>query len=255
MAGNAGSLAWLLQLGDGRRNSSTVRIRWPGRIPAGRVSNDVVHEVDLFPTIAAAVGAPGLVPADRIIDGVNQLPFRGKEARSSRESALFLAREGHVMAVKWHNWKLWYLFLDRAGAGIEQPGSTVRPGRRSQGGDRRQGFYPWVISAIDGVVAKYEVLLVQHPRVPGDAADPYMPPPPVGSGSPVATYTRADRRNPGPRSDAIPNPDFTGSWSTAVVSSAPPTGQAAPPPVPDLWAAVGAIVDRADRGALGGSSV
>ncbi|HXV61732.1 MAG TPA: sulfatase-like hydrolase/transferase, partial [Vicinamibacteria bacterium] len=33
-------------------------IRWPGRIPPGRVSNEIVHEVDLFPTIAAAVGAP-----------------------------------------------------------------------------------------------------------------------------------------------------------------------------------------------------
>jgi arylsulfatase len=36
-------------------------IRWPGRIPAAQVSNDIVHEVDLFPTIAAAAGAPGIV--------------------------------------------------------------------------------------------------------------------------------------------------------------------------------------------------
>ena len=32
-------------------------IRWPGRIPAGRVSNEIVHEIDLFPTLAAAAGA------------------------------------------------------------------------------------------------------------------------------------------------------------------------------------------------------
>src|SRR6185436_2520409 len=29
-------------------------IRWPGRIPAGRVSNEIVHEVDTFTTFAAA---------------------------------------------------------------------------------------------------------------------------------------------------------------------------------------------------------
>ena len=55
-------------------------IRWPGRIPAGRVSNEIVHEIDIFPTLAAAVGAD-IVPKDRAIDGVNQLPFlEGKQA-------------------------------------------------------------------------------------------------------------------------------------------------------------------------------
>src|SRR6266545_2321092 len=48
--------------------------RWPGRIPAGRVSNEIVHQIDFFPTLAAAVGAD-IVPKDRAIDGVNQLPF------------------------------------------------------------------------------------------------------------------------------------------------------------------------------------
>ena len=37
-------------------------IRWPGRIPAGQVSNEIVHAVDFFPTLAAAVGAPEIVP-------------------------------------------------------------------------------------------------------------------------------------------------------------------------------------------------
>ena len=208
--------------------------RWPGRIPAGRVSNEIVHEIDLFPTIAAAVGAPGIVPDDRIIDGVNQLPFfEGRQAHSNRESVLFLAREGHVMAVKWHDWKLWYLFRTEL-----EPDSDNLIRLFDLGVDPREeidvkDFHPWVVSAMDDIVAEYEASLEQHPRVPGDADDPYTPPP-AGSGSPVATYTRTDRMNPGPRSDALPNPDFTGSWSTAVLSSAPPTGQAAPPPVPDL---------------------
>jgi arylsulfatase A-like enzyme len=44
-------------------------IRWPGKIPAGGVSNEIVHEMDLFTTFAAIVG--GKVPTDRAIDGVD----------------------------------------------------------------------------------------------------------------------------------------------------------------------------------------
>ena len=201
-------------------------IRWPGRIPAGRVSNDAVHEVDLFPTIAAAAGAPEIIPSDRIIDGVNQLPFlEGTETRSSRDSVMFLAREGHVMAVKWRNWKLWYHF--RTEMPDPDPDNLVRlfdlrvdPREEIDMKD----FYPWVISIMDGIVADYEASLEIHPRVPGGADDPYVPPP-AGSGEPVATYARTDRRILGRRSEALPNPNFSGTWSTVAVSSAPPTGR------------------------------
>lgn len=226
-------------------------IRWPGRIPAGQVSNDVFHEVDLFPTIAAAAGAPEIVPNDRLIDGVNQLPFlEGRQAHSSRESSIFLAREGHVMAVKWRDWKLWYAF--RTEMADPDPDDVLRlfdlrvdPREEIDVKD----FYPWVISVMDGIVADYEASLELHPRVPGGIDDPYLPPP-RGSGIPVATYSRTDRAGLGPRSEALPNPDFSGSWSTAAVSSAPPTGRAAPPPAPTLGSGWGdriSIVHIAER--------
>jgi arylsulfatase len=210
-------------------------IRWPGRIPAGQLSHDVVHEIDLFPTIAAAVGAPEIVPDDRLIDGVNQLPFlEGKQAHSSRESVIFLAREGHVMAVKWRDWKFWYFFQTELPN--PDPDNLIRlfdlrvdPGEEIDVKD----FYPWVISIMDGIVADYEASLEVHPRVPGGADDPYIPPP-AGSGEPVATYRRTDRGILGPRSEALPNPDFSGAWSTAVLNSAPPSGRSASPPIPTL---------------------
>jgi arylsulfatase len=226
-------------------------IRWPGRIPAGQVSNDVVHEVDLFPTIASAAGAPDIVPEDRIIDGVNQLPFfEGKQAHSSRESAIFLAREGHVMAVKWRDWKLWYHF--RTEMADPDPNNLVRLFDLRM--DPREeidvkDFYPWVVSVMDGIVAEYESSLEVHPRVPGGIDDPYVPPP-RGSGSAVVTYSRTDRTTLGPRSEALPNPDFSGAWSTAALRSAPPTGRAAPPPVASLGSGWGdriAIAHGADQ--------
>jgi arylsulfatase len=225
-------------------------IRWPGRIPAGQVSNELVHEVDILPTIAAAAGSADIVPADRIIDGVNQLPFfEGKEPHSARDNVMFLAREGHVMAVKWHNWKLWYLFRTEL-----QPNETNLVQLFDLGVDPREEIdvkdhYPWVISIMDRIVADYEASLIVHPRVPGAIDDPYVPPP-EGSGTAVATYTRTDRATLGPRSEALPDPDFSGSWSTTVLSSTPPTGAAPPPPVPALGSGWGdriTIVQTANR--------
>jgi arylsulfatase A len=45
-------------------------VRWPGRVPAGRVVSDLVSSVDFLPTLAAACGLP--VPADT--DGQSFLP-------------------------------------------------------------------------------------------------------------------------------------------------------------------------------------
>jgi hypothetical protein len=61
---------------------------------------------------------------------------------------------------------------------------------------------------------------------------------------------RTDRADPGPRSEALPDPDFSGSWSTAVLSSTPPTGQVRSGPVPTLGSGWGdriSITHDADR--------
>ena len=60
-------------------------VRWPGHVPAGRVSDEIVHEVDTFTTLAAIAGAE--VPRDRPIDGVDQRDFllgRSERATASR---------------------------------------------------------------------------------------------------------------------------------------------------------------------------
>jgi arylsulfatase A-like enzyme len=57
-------------------------IRWPGRIAPGRVSDEIVHGVDLFPTLASIVGAS--VPTDRPIDGVDQRASSSARQRNRR---------------------------------------------------------------------------------------------------------------------------------------------------------------------------
>jgi arylsulfatase A-like enzyme len=79
-------------------------IRWPGTIPAKQVSNDIVHQIDLFPTLANIVGAD--VPKDRIMDGVDQTGFlMGKSDKSARESVMIYIGND-LFGLKWRNWKL-----------------------------------------------------------------------------------------------------------------------------------------------------
>jgi arylsulfatase len=90
-------------------------IRWPGKIPAKKVSNEIVHEMDLFTTFAAITG--GKVPKDRVIDGVDQSAFfMGKQEKSNRESVVIYLGD-QVYGVKWRNWKMVTRELD-AGFGI-----------------------------------------------------------------------------------------------------------------------------------------
>lgn len=191
-------------------------IRWPDQIPGGQVSNEVVHEVDLFTTISAAAGLSYTRP-DRILDGANQLAFlKGEQKQSNRESAIFMNRYGDVMAVKWHNWKLWYHF--KTELPDDEPDNLVRlfdlrvdPQEEIDVKDH----YPWVIGIMDSIVHDYELSLFQYPRVSAQAniADPYIPPG-IGSGRLTPTYTRTDRQQQKERSEALPDPDFSGSWST-----------------------------------------
>jgi arylsulfatase len=152
-------------------------IRWPGRIPAGQVSNEIVHEIDFLPTFAAAAGAA--VPADRAIDGVNQLPFlEGKQERSNRDSVLFHTGNT-VRAVKWRDWKFHYQYQNNEGNGGGAPGTPMRlfnlltdPREDTDVKD----FHPWAMSLMDKLVADFQATTERYPHVPANARDPYVPP-------------------------------------------------------------------------------
>ena len=87
-------------------------VRWPGKVSAGRVSNEIVTITDIFPTLAALVG--GEVPDDRAIDGVDQSPFLlGEQDHSNRETVVYFAGD-QLMAVKWRQFKI-YLHGEETG--------------------------------------------------------------------------------------------------------------------------------------------
>jgi arylsulfatase len=78
--------------------------RWPGHVPVGHVTNEIVALVDLMPTLLRVAGAEP--PDDRVIDGVDQRPLLLGESRTSaRESVLFFSGRT-LLAVKWRRFKI-----------------------------------------------------------------------------------------------------------------------------------------------------
>ena len=93
-------------------------IRWPGKIKAGSVLNDIVCHQDMLPTLLAAAGDPdinqklldGYKAGDKkfkvCIDGVNQLPYLTGEVKESPRNYFFYASDdGGIMAVRVGDYK------------------------------------------------------------------------------------------------------------------------------------------------------
>lgn len=78
-------------------------MRWPARIPAGSTYYAPVSHFDIFPTVAAA--ARVRAPRDRVIDGVDLMPFvRGE--RQGRPHEVLFWRTGPYQVVRQGDWKL-----------------------------------------------------------------------------------------------------------------------------------------------------
>ena len=78
-------------------------LRWPARIAAGQSYAPAVHGFDIFATAAAAAGAP--LPQDRVIDGVDLVPYVRGEREGVPHRALFW-RTGHYQVARIDGWKL-----------------------------------------------------------------------------------------------------------------------------------------------------
>jgi arylsulfatase A-like enzyme len=153
-------------------------IRWPGRIPAGRVSNEIVHEVDTYTTFARIAGA--LVPQDRAIDGLDQSDFLlGKSEKSSREGfPVFVA--DRLEAVKWRNWKI--AFYDEQRDWWSPPIKLGSPKAFDLITDPKEE-YPqtalrntWNAGPAMAIVVEFEKSLKKYPPIAPGTADPYTPP-------------------------------------------------------------------------------
>ena len=97
-------------------------IRWPGKIPAGVVSNGIIQHHDWLPTFLAAAGEPDIVEKLKAghsigdmtykvhIDGFNLLPYlTGEVDKSPRNAFVYFSDDGDVLGVRIDNWKIVFM--------------------------------------------------------------------------------------------------------------------------------------------------
>lgn len=78
-------------------------VRWPGKLPAGKVYDKPVIQLDILPTALAA--AEVTVPVEAKLDGVDLLPyFNGKKNDGPHDTLYW--RFGPQMAIRHGDWKL-----------------------------------------------------------------------------------------------------------------------------------------------------
>jgi arylsulfatase A-like enzyme len=106
-------------------------IRWPGRIAAGVVSNEIVGHHDWLPTFLAAAGEPDIVDKLKAghaagektykvhLDGYDLLPYlTGEVDKSPRPGFVYFSDDGDLLAMRFDNWKL--VFMEQRVAGTLQ---------------------------------------------------------------------------------------------------------------------------------------
>jgi len=87
---------------EGGMREATV-VRWPGNIPAGSESSELVTAMDLLPTFAKLAGAK--IPNDRVIDGKDIWSVLSDDGKSPHQ-AFFYHSQNQLQAVRSGNWKL-----------------------------------------------------------------------------------------------------------------------------------------------------
>jgi arylsulfatase len=94
-------------------------IRWPGKIKAGSISNEIIQHHDWFPTFLAAAGEPDIIEKLKAgykvgdkefkvhLDAFNLLPYLiGEVEESPRKGFIYFSDDCDVLGLRFHNWKV-----------------------------------------------------------------------------------------------------------------------------------------------------
>ena len=106
-------------------------VRWPGRIPAGKVLNGIISHNDWFVTFLSAAGAPDIKDELKSgcdldgttykvhLDGHDQVDYlTGAADESPRQHFFYISDDGDLTALRYDNWKI--VFLEQRAVGTLQ---------------------------------------------------------------------------------------------------------------------------------------
>ncbi|NNK93747.1 MAG: arylsulfatase [Desulfobacterales bacterium] len=97
--------------------------RWPGKIEAGRISNEIMHHMDWLPTFLAMAGVDDIkeqLKGDGVkaigrdyrvhLDGYNTLPYLlGQEEKTPRNEIFYFSDTGDMTALRYDDWKVIFM--------------------------------------------------------------------------------------------------------------------------------------------------
>ncbi|MEY4815463.1 MAG: hypothetical protein RLZZ162_2536, partial [Verrucomicrobiota bacterium] len=130
-------------------------VRWPGRVPAGTTSNELIGIVDIFATVAAVVGETKLDRTTTAPDSVNVLAaFTGPPNPQPLRRDLILQSASGVYAIRSGPWK-WIDGVPLAPKGKKAPAAT---------GPKADQFRPRLVNLLDDPAEKNDVAAA-HPEI------------------------------------------------------------------------------------------
>jgi arylsulfatase len=153
-------------------------VRYPGRVPAAQVSNEIVHITDMFTTIVQWAGLE--IPKDRLIDGVDQRPFfEGGQANSNRDGFPYWMGST-LYGVKWRNFKM-VLKLQKTLADPVLDLATPHLINLDTDPKERNAYdvpfyHTWVLEHTGKLLMDFQKSLQVEPLIPVGAPVDYTPP-------------------------------------------------------------------------------
>ena len=141
---------------EGGQREPTI-MRWPGVIPAGRISNKLLSTIDILPTLVKLTGAR--LPAEKI-DGIEFVDLlKGNDVQTPRHEFLYYYRKNSLEAVRKDNWKLIFAHPGRSYE-VSLPGREGQPGATSE----THAFAKALYDLTRDPGERYNVL-EQHPEI------------------------------------------------------------------------------------------
>ena len=162
-------------------------VRWPGKVPAGKVENGIMSGLDWFPTFVSVAGDANI--KDELLqgkpvgarnykihlDGYNQLDFLTAKAPSNRHEVCYFNR-GSLEAMRFDDYK--YRF-NREKTSLTN--LRLDPYERSSAGHDSSQNYPnwlrresWHFSLVQPMLVKFAQSVAEYPpmqKLPGLSAD------------------------------------------------------------------------------------
>jgi arylsulfatase A-like enzyme len=151
--------------------------RWPGRIAAGRRSNEIFHITDWFSTLITMAGFK--VPGDRVIDGKDQSPFLyGQQETSNREGFLYW-NGPRLYGVKWRNFKMALveqraMFDPAPEYGFTNCRNLIWDPKETQPLEPRYG-HSWTGAHFGRLIKEFQESVKREPLIPAGAPLDYVP--------------------------------------------------------------------------------